>query len=248
MAKPTKLPVWATDLSNVTEPASGQKDTGWTNNQPAISSYFNWLFYTIYLWLAYIDAGVFDGPITVDGNLSVTGNTFIDGYVDINNVRLTSLGSNLSINKSVSIIGTLEADELIYSERRTVPAVITSASTDVALATNDPLTVSSTSNLWWYYTPALPLSLGDTLDEVFVKFNNNVFLSPVNVEVGYCKNGVVTYSSPASSSLGNGTITDLLGYKIELTGGVVDTVHIRVSGTSNGIDITNVDYSVTHGA
>lgn len=53
--KPTALPTWATDLSNNTEPSSGQKASGWTVEQVPPSSYFNWWMYTAYLWSQYLD-------------------------------------------------------------------------------------------------------------------------------------------------------------------------------------------------
>lgn len=243
MAKPTILPTWATDQTNNLEPSAGQKASGWDMNQPAISSYFNWLFYTIYIWLAYLDAGVFDGPITVNGNLNVTGTLDIDG------VRLISMfsGDHLHVDTAVDVNGVVSASDFVYSRRTVLPAIITGASKDVTLSQFDPLIVRSTSTVWWYYTPSLPLCEGDTLQEVRVKYANNTTLSPVNVEVGYCKDGVVTYSPAATSSLGNDTIVDLLSYKIEVTNGVLDTVHIRVSGTSNDTELSPIEVRYSHG-
>jgi hypothetical protein len=51
---------WATDLSNNTAPSSGQRDTGWTANQAAVSSYFNALGYEAYKWFEYLDDGDLD--------------------------------------------------------------------------------------------------------------------------------------------------------------------------------------------
>ncbi len=54
MAKPTKLPEWGSDLSNVTEPSSGQKATGWTTGQVGVSSYENWKSNLVYDWLSWL--------------------------------------------------------------------------------------------------------------------------------------------------------------------------------------------------
>lgn len=59
-SKPSNLARWAetgggTPAANITEPASGQKDTGWTNGQQPPSSYFNWWMTTIYAWIKYLD-------------------------------------------------------------------------------------------------------------------------------------------------------------------------------------------------
>lgn len=61
VTKPTNLARWAetaggTPASNIVEPASGQKDTGWTTGQkPVPSSYFNWWQHQVYRWVAYLD-------------------------------------------------------------------------------------------------------------------------------------------------------------------------------------------------
>ncbi len=56
MSKPASLPRWNTDASNRTDPASGQKDTGWTSGQFPPSSYFNWWMNLVYQWAVYVDA------------------------------------------------------------------------------------------------------------------------------------------------------------------------------------------------
>lgn len=70
-AKPTVLPRWATDLSNNTEPLSGQKDTGWTTGQDGVSSYDNWFKYNAYLWLLHFSEGEWEGDTTINGDLTI---------------------------------------------------------------------------------------------------------------------------------------------------------------------------------
>jgi hypothetical protein len=61
MARPTEdPPEWGTAESNDTEPGSGQKATGWTIGQVAISSFQNWWQRVAYEWLEWTK-GVFDG-------------------------------------------------------------------------------------------------------------------------------------------------------------------------------------------
>jgi hypothetical protein len=81
MSKPTKVPTWNTDLSNQTEPSGGQKASGWTSGQAAVSSYLNWLLYTIYTWIVYLQAGNLEGNHAIDGTLHVTGATTVDGVL-----------------------------------------------------------------------------------------------------------------------------------------------------------------------
>lgn len=74
MAKPTILPVWNTDATNRTTPSGGQQASGWTSGQTAISAYFNWLFFTIYSWILWLDAGILTGvSFTATGNISTAG-------------------------------------------------------------------------------------------------------------------------------------------------------------------------------
>jgi hypothetical protein len=86
MAKPVKLPQWNTDLSNQTEPSAGQKTTGWTFKQKAISAYFNWLFYWIYQWIVWLDAGVWTAV-----SLALTGDLTAVNLVASANVTGASL-------------------------------------------------------------------------------------------------------------------------------------------------------------
>lgn len=92
MAKPAQLPEWGTDQSNEVEPTAGQKTTGWTPNQTAVSSYFNWLLRIIYEWLAYLNAGALEGNHSIDGTLDVTGVVTATAGVDVgaNNLKYTS--------------------------------------------------------------------------------------------------------------------------------------------------------------
>jgi hypothetical protein len=52
---------WATDETNNTAPSSGQKDTGWTDGQVAVSDYFNVLGFEAYKWFQYLSDGNFTG-------------------------------------------------------------------------------------------------------------------------------------------------------------------------------------------
>jgi len=86
--KPSDLPRWATDLTNNTAPTSGQQDTGWTPNQVAVSSYFNWLAELVYRWTSYLDDGAFTGLYTFNDGLRVPAGQTLDaeGIVDFKDV------------------------------------------------------------------------------------------------------------------------------------------------------------------
>jgi len=88
---------WATDETNNTAPSSGQRDTGWTPNQIAVSDYFNVLGLESYRWAAYLDAGVLEGKFGVRGAISPTG---ITGT--INNWNPTGLATAAFIRATLS--------------------------------------------------------------------------------------------------------------------------------------------------
>lgn len=76
MAKPTKIPTWATGGSaEVVEPPSGKKALGYRAGERPVHGYENWLAKTVGEWLQYLNDATLDGDHTIDGNLQVTGLT-----------------------------------------------------------------------------------------------------------------------------------------------------------------------------
>lgn len=64
--QPTKIPIWNTGGSNRTEPAAGEKVTGWVVDDQPPSSYFNWLQYYAGAWLTWLSQRVLKGTNEVD--------------------------------------------------------------------------------------------------------------------------------------------------------------------------------------
>lgn len=103
--KPTTLPAWATDLSNNTEPSSGQKATGWTPGQDGISDYDNWYKELVYRWCSYLNDGDFDAPIRLETESS--GNAV---RLEVNNADELELR-----NGADSAAGNLRAGNAVLS-------------------------------------------------------------------------------------------------------------------------------------
>jgi hypothetical protein len=62
MPRPDKLPEWASSGSAaITEPVTQKKQLGWII-EPIPHQWMNWLFNTIYLWLAWLDENVVPVP------------------------------------------------------------------------------------------------------------------------------------------------------------------------------------------
>lgn len=60
ITKPTELPRWAdtgsAPASNITDPPSGNKDTGWATDDVPPSSWFNWWMQLVYKWTQWLDS------------------------------------------------------------------------------------------------------------------------------------------------------------------------------------------------
>lgn len=90
MPKPTDLPVWATDANypagadpwaetaTKVEPLAGEQAAGHAPDQKPPAQYMNWWMHLVYLWIAYVDAGEWDGDLHVTGDLTVDGTVFTD--------------------------------------------------------------------------------------------------------------------------------------------------------------------------
>lgn len=81
--KPTSADAsrWATDGTNNTAPSSGQKNTGWTPNQIAVSDYMNVLSNEAYKWHLYLEDGDFQGAFSwASWNVDGTSTGSVDDY------------------------------------------------------------------------------------------------------------------------------------------------------------------------
>lgn len=85
---------WSTDGTNETAPSSGQRDTGWTDQQTAISDYENILHHQAYNWFLYLDDGDLQGPHTFDDTVDIAG------------LLTASDGITVGANEHVTISGT----------------------------------------------------------------------------------------------------------------------------------------------
>lgn len=120
MAKPSQFPEWGSAQTNNVDPSGGQKASGWTPTQLAVSSYFNWVLYTIYLWIVYLDSGNWVGPITITGDLTATGNLSIQGNTALGN----AIGDTLAVSGPAAVAGNTTGPDFRYTtlQTLTVPA------------------------------------------------------------------------------------------------------------------------------
>jgi len=101
MAKPDlELTRWADGETNNTTPSSGQRDTGWTPTQLAVSAYFNSLQLANHRWFVWLNTGVWEAvSLDLSGDLGV--------------------GGALTVTGDITGSGTIEADQLYFRSTQT---------------------------------------------------------------------------------------------------------------------------------
>lgn len=88
---------WATDETNNTAPSSGQKDTGWTPGQVAVSDYFNVLALEAYKWHQYLSDGYLTGAFGLASAItpsSISGSN--DDYAPTGHATTQTIRQDLS--------------------------------------------------------------------------------------------------------------------------------------------------------
>lgn len=111
---------WATDESNNTAPSSGQRDTGWTPNQVAVSDFFNVLSLEAYRWFLYLDDGDLQGPHTfddtvdIDGVLTTAGDVVVGDDLTVTD-NLTVNGISSTFDGAVTVNDFVTCDNLIVT-------------------------------------------------------------------------------------------------------------------------------------
>ena len=206
MAKPSVLPRWNTDLSNQTDPSSGQKDSGWTVDQPAVSSYFNWLFYTIYLWLQWIDAGILtavsmvtSGVVTVGGLLTASAGLALTG-------ALTMTG-NLLVTGNGSFSGTLTmiGEEYHPTRTRYLWFGAGAAQSGSWTRSGNSYITGATGAIW--EIPLSGLRIGDQLLGAAVQIRYDGGVNTITARLMKNVGGTVTTIDTATSSTPGGAAT-----------------------------------------
>lgn len=74
---------WANLGNNNAAPASGTRDTGFTNGTSIVSSYINALLLEAYNWFKYLSEGALTGAHTIAGSLGITGDQTVDGNINV---------------------------------------------------------------------------------------------------------------------------------------------------------------------
>lgn len=133
LSKPTNLPRWADGGgAAITEPSSGEKDVGWEDAAVIPADYFNWLQFTTYEWLAWLD-----DPTEITA-VTLTATADVQGWV------VQTQGADILHNDRTERIGGSEIDILAgFTKNPGSPYLQLSASGPGSLYADLPLAVGA---------------------------------------------------------------------------------------------------------
>lgn len=139
--KPTDYPRWDdVQPANRIQPPSGLADTGWAANQIPAAEHMNWLLYTLYTWILYLDtfyaslvstantwtaAQVFGALVTLNGGLTVnSGVTINNGAWSFTCTAQTNLAGTNSLGPTTFTSAPSAADyKVTGSQKMAFPAL-----------------------------------------------------------------------------------------------------------------------------
>ncbi len=122
--KPETLPEWASvpapdgpgGQSNVVEPPTAKKRSGWSYLEFPVRNWFNWLHNTTYQWLAYFDAErqrtiFIDGPAVAGGDVTYADPHNVSFRIPLKNqrVRITAV-DKLTPAHNLNAVGYIWSD------------------------------------------------------------------------------------------------------------------------------------------
>ncbi len=212
MPKPTTLPEWASDETNNTEPSSGQKDTGWENNQAAVSSFFNWYQFLVYQWIEYLDAAgdlttTFDvATLNVGGDLDVAGVATFQDTVEIDGA--------VTHNAVTTLVGALKHGDRVLN----IPGSMGRANADTTFefsGYSGSIESTASTTITW----PIPLQVGDRIKSVTFR----VFGRAPNTADITAADVILITAAMGSTSLGTTTLSNVTGSIQSLTINVTDT-------------------------
>lgn len=192
-ARPNELPRWGTDLSNVTEPNEGQKDTGWTVGQAPSSAVQNWYQEKVYRWLEHMADTVMLNEINAllsVQNLHDTGFTVDLTDITVGGSSVITVGPTGSITRFNLNTGAVVDDTAPSADDLNAIAFGETAGLFVAVGAADRIITSSGNGTW--------TSRSDTGDDLF-----DVAISSTGIVVAVGANGALKRSTNST------TYTDL---------------------------------------
>jgi hypothetical protein len=158
MSKPLVLPRWAT-ISGAVTPTISRMDNGWLGGERPAAQYMNWLGRTTYDWLAYLNAGAFEGASSFDSTLAVAG------------LVTANAGLTVGANQHVTVSGT---GDVKHGARE----IVIPGSAFIPVGTNSVTAPSYSGTAWTFGAPPtdtinapVELRVGDRILSIVWHFN-----------------------------------------------------------------------------
>lgn len=271
--KPSTVFVWATDAAygasanpwstdpNKVAPVAGLIAEGWEPTEHPAADNLNWNFNLIGQWIDYIDAGVWDGDLEIDGRLHVnpTSPTAFPQFEVSNGTTLleaTTVVGTFTLTGSMVASGDVTAADYNHTTefRATLPLVHNAASQNVGNTVNVPHKITSNGIPFYFESGGLGiigLREGDVVTKVRVRYSGNAGLTLVSVNVKHYRHDTGEATTANSSSTASGHIEVVPGAgknKIEIHDTMLDVIWVQVSGSATGITIEGIDVFWTHPA
>jgi hypothetical protein len=157
----------AAETANSTEPASGEKDTGWLVDDEPPSSYFNWLHYRAYKWFRWLNERMFD--VTGGTGLKIATPVVDTAADDGGELQLAGADSGANADRSGGDVvitggdatGTGSSDVTIKAATRGAAGVGARAKEDYIKCDGDVLSGPTTRGRVIISKPTIISGLGD---------------------------------------------------------------------------------------
>lgn len=200
-AKPTSLPIWATDAAaQVTEPNLAKKQQGHLGGEPLFGDYENWWKNLVYRWAEYLRDGVLAGV-----------HQFLDA-VTFSALATFNAGLAAAANQHIAVSGT---GRYKHGTRTKVVNGADAFGTGFTPSTEAIISLTSTLDRAFY---GVPIEVGKRLTAIRVHvFDNATGPTTVTATLFSSTGSIINSTGFTATSAGNATVQTLTISGINLT-------------------------------
>jgi hypothetical protein len=158
MARPAKLPEWATSGANIVEPSSGKKLAGWLNGEQPPAPFFNWFSNLAFQWLTWLagsreaqELSALLNPTSITPGVAAA----IGGFACNDAGLIVAVGASGKIATSTNFGGTWTIRTPAASYANTFTDVIWTGTTFVAVGYVGEIQTSPDGITWTHRTSGI---------------------------------------------------------------------------------------------
>ena len=178
MAKPTKLPEWASGGgADVQEPTAGEKLVGWEEDKSAPAKWMNWLQENTYDWLTWVDERVADGDTSDDTALvNPTGGAELLHVSAVDGLRLQGEAAFRFFFDGTDPFVYFDATDYLQYDRSANQYLFKIGGSDEAVLESGKLTLFGETDYQIYFDGVDPWLVFDTMDYLQYDRSTNEYL------------------------------------------------------------------------